>query len=169
MSAAVLKNHPTSKNPPTIVGVSLYLVYWFTGILFSYLNPDALERLSGPAPDVDFALTALLWCFAVPMGYVVAIKHLSKDLFTKIHARWVERTYWFTLLWVFCSAILVIVAVVNFAESETRGRVLASLSIYEASGFFVISVVLWCFYRVVRGLINYALGRLPRPGYDLSR
>lgn len=169
MFAALSNLNQTSKNPPTLVGISLYLVYWCTGILFSYLNPDALERLSGPAPDVAFALTALLWCFAVPMSYVVAVKHLSKDLFTKIHARWVERTYWFTLLWVSCSAILVIVAVVNFAESETQGRVLASLSIYEASGFFVMSVVLWCFYRVARGLINYALGRLPRPGYELSR
>lgn len=168
MSAAVLKNHPTPKNTPTIVGVSLYLVYWFTGILFGYIHPDALDRLSAPSPDVAFSLTALVWCFAVPMGYVVAVKHLSKDLFTRIHARWVERTYWFTLLWVFCSSILVIVAVVAFADSNSRGGILASLSIFESAGFIVLSVMIWCFYRVVRGLISYALGRLPSPGYALN-
>lgn len=168
MCDAAAKTQKEGGNKPTIVGISLYLVYWCTGILFGYLNPDALERVSNPDPDVAFAFTALVWCFAVPMGYVIALKHLSGDGFVRIHARWVERTYWFSLLWMFCAAVLVVVSVIALSGAETKNDVLTSLSIYESSGFLMMAVVFWCFYRIVRGFINYLLGRLPRPDYALN-
>lgn len=147
--------------PSRWLGFAAYLIYWFSGILYGTLNPEAIDQLTADNPAEDVMLSAIFWAFVLPIGFVYAIRGFIKDDLVKIHTRWIARTYWFSCLWFVSAAALTIVA----AGMLATGNVLASAVLLEIAGFMLLGMFVWGAYRMIRGIVALAKNRPPKTGY----
>jgi len=117
-----------------------------THVLYGLHGFSALMGMLGPMLIVTAFLTGWPSIIAVIINYVK--RGDARDTYLDSHFGWQLRTFWYALLWVLISLLLIVTVIgIPFAW------ILALL------------VGLWVLYRIIRGWIALAEGRpMPLPG-----
>jgi uncharacterized membrane protein len=107
-----------------------------THIIYALHAFSIITGIVGAATIVGMFLTGWPSIIAVIINYVKQSD--VKGTYLESHFRWQIRTFWFALLWVIVSTILVIVLI-------------------GLMGYFVVGI--WLIYRIARGWLNLNAGK----------
>jgi len=117
-----------------------------THVLYGLHGFSALMGMLGPMLIVTAFLTGWPSIIAVIINYVK--RGDARGTYLDSHFGWQLRTFWYALLWVLISLLLIVTVIgIPFAW------------------ILVLLVGLWVLYRIIRGWIALAEGRpMPLPG-----
>lgn len=107
-----------------------------THIIYALHAFSIITGVVGAATIVGMFLTGWPSIIAVIINYVKQSD--VKGTYLESHFKWQIRTFWFALLWVIVSTILVIVLI-------------------GLMGYFVVGI--WLIYRITRGWLNLNAGK----------
>lgn len=131
--------------PPTMQPAPSEGMVTLTHVLYGLHGFSALMGILGPALIVTAFLTGWPSIIAVIINYVK--RGDARDTYLDSHFGWQLRTFWYALLWVVISLLLIVTVIgIPFAW------------------ILVVLVGLWVLYRIIRGWIALVEGRpMPLP------